>query len=133
MAKAAGRLALLSKAGVAIGGVRVASVKWKGETIDVTDRDSAGVVELLATMATEQITLSVDGVAKDAVLRDIAHGGPGVSKLLTDVTFKYADALSAKDTISGNFMLTEYEESSPYDAACDFTATFVSSGAWVVG
>lgn len=132
MAKAAGRLAVLSKNSVAIGGVRVSTISWAGESIDVTDKDSSGVVELLSVLATEQITLSVEGVTKDAVLRDIAFT-PGTSKMLTDLSFEFADALTAADTITGNFLLTSYEESNPHDDACEFSAEFVSSGAWTLG
>lgn len=132
MAKAAGRDAVLSKNSVAIGGVRVTTISWSGESIDVTDKDSAGVIELLSDLATQQITLSVEGVAKDAVLRDIAFT-PGTSKMLTDLTFQFADALTAADTISGNFMMTSYEEGNPHDDAVEFSCEFVSSGAWTLG
>ena len=103
MAKAPGRLAVLSKNATAIGGVRVTTISWAGEAIDVTDKDSAGIIELLSVLSTEQITLSVEGVAKDAVLRDIALT-PATSKMLTDLSFKFADGLTAADTITGNFL-----------------------------
>lgn len=131
MAKAAGRLAVLAKNSTPIGGVRVTTISWSGETIDVTDKDSNGIVELLSTLASQQITLSCEGVAKDAVLRDIALT-PGTSKLLTDLTFKFADALTAADTIAGSFMMTSYEEGNPHDDATTFSCEFVSSGAWTL-
>jgi len=132
MAKAAGRLAVLSKNNVAIGGVRVTTISWSGETIDVTDADSDGVVELLGELASEQITLSVEGVTKDVVLRAAALAA-GTSRKLTDITFKFADALSAADTISGDFVITSYEEGNPHDDASTFSAEFQSSGAWSIG
>ncbi len=131
MAKAAGRLAALKKNSVVIGGVLVTTVKWAGESIDVTDRDSSGIVELLAAVKTQQITLEVEGIAKDATLRDIAFD-TAAAKLLTDITFAFADALAAKDTIAGNFFLTSYEEGNPHDDAATFKASFVSSGAWTL-
>lgn len=132
MAKAAGRLAVLSKNNVAVGGVRVTTISWSGETIDVTDADSDGVVELLGELASEQITLSVEGVTKDVVLRAAALDA-GTSRKLTDITFKFADALSAADTISGDFVITSYEEGNPHDDASTFSAEFQSSGAWSIG
>ncbi|HCZ00178.1 MAG: hypothetical protein A3D16_12140 [Rhodobacterales bacterium RIFCSPHIGHO2_02_FULL_62_130] len=131
MAKVAGRLAVLSKASTAIGGVRVSTISIANESIDVTDKDSNGVIELLATAATQQVSISVEGVYDDPVLRDIAFG-PGVSPLLTDLTFKFADALTTADTIAGNFFLSSYEEGNPHDDATDFKAEFVSSGAWTL-
>lgn len=132
MAKAAGRLAVLSKAATPIGGVRVTTVSVANEAIDVTDKDSAGIVELLAVAATKQITLKVEGVYKDPVLRDLALNA-AASPLLTDLTFKFADALVAADTISGNFFMTSYEEGNPHDDASTFSAEFVSSGTWTLG
>lgn len=129
MAKAAGRLAVLKKNSVAIGGVKVTTIKGAFEPIDVTDRDSAGIIEVLAAVKTQQITLEVEGLAKDATLRDIAFDTTA-SKLLTDLTFQFADALAAKDTIGGNFFMTGYEEGNPHDDAVEFKASFSSSGAW---
>lgn len=132
MAKAAGRDAVLSKNNVPIAGVRVTTLKVANEPIDVTDRDSAGVVEVLAKASTKQITISVEGVYEDAVLRAIALDAAG-SPLLTDLTFKFADALTAADTVSGNFFMTSYEEGNPHDKEVTFSAEFVSSGAWTLG
>jgi TP901-1 family phage major tail protein len=129
MAKAAGRLAALSKNAIPIGGVRVTSIKWGAEAIDVTDKDSNGIMEVLSLAASQQITLSVEGVYKDPVLRDIAFD-TAASKLLTDITFKFADGLAAKDTITGNFWFGSYEEGNPHDDATDFSAEFTSSGPW---
>lgn len=131
MAKAPGRNAVIYKNAVAIGGVKVTTIKIDNSPIDVTDKDSAGIVELLNVAATRQITLSVEGLYKDPVLRDIAFNA-ATSPLLTDVTFKFADALAAADTITGNFFLTSYEEGNPSDDAVTFSAEFVSSGAWTL-
>lgn len=129
MAKAVGRLAVLSKASVALGGVKVVTIKWAGEAIDVTDRDSSGIIEVLTEAASQQITIDVEGVYKNPTLRDIAFD-PATSKYLTDLTFKFSDALVAKDTISGNFWMGSYEEGNPMDDATSFTASFTSSGTW---
>ncbi len=129
MAKNAGRLAVLSKTATPIAGVRVSTIKWAAESIDVTDKDSAGIIELLAAVASQQITLTCDGVYSSPVLRDIAFD-TAASKLLTDLTFKFGDGLVAKDTISGNFFFGSYEEANPHDAESTFTCEFMSSGAW---
>lgn len=129
MAKAAGRLAVLSKAAVAIAGITSMTIKWGAESIDITDKDSNGITEVLAAVASQQITLSVEGVYTLPVLRDIAFD-PAAPKLLTDLTFKFADAILAKDTIGGNFFFGSYEEGNPHDGAVDFSAEFASSGLW---
>lgn len=129
MAKNVGRLAVLSKNAVPIAGVRVSTIKWGAESIDVTDKDSAGITELLSAVASQQITLSCEGVYSSPVLRDIAFD-TAASKLLTDLTFKFGDALAAKDTITGNFFFSSYEEANPHGAETTFTCEFQSSGPW---
>lgn len=129
MAKNAGRLAVLSKNAVPIAGVRVSTIKGSAEAIDVTDKDSNGFTEMLAAVASQQVTISVEGVYSSPVLRDIWFD-PAGSKMLTDLTFKFGDALAAKDTIAGNFFFASYEEGNPHDAESTFTAEFTSSGAW---
>lgn len=132
MSKAAGRLALLSKNSVALAGVKVVTIKWAAESVDVTDSDSNGIIELLATVKSQQVTIDVEGVYTNPTLRDIAFD-TAQAKLLTDLTFKFSDALTAKDTISGNFFFGSYEEGNPDDGATSFSATFASSGAWTLG
>ena len=129
MAKNAGRLAVLSKNAVPIAGVRVSTIKWGAESIDVTDKDSDGIVELLGVSGTSQLTLEVEGVYEDPVLRDIAMSA-SASQLLTDVTFQFASAVSGADVLTCNWFMTSYEEGNPHDDASTFTASFVSSGSW---
>ena len=129
MAKVAGREAVLLKGGVAIGGIRVTTIKRDSTPIDVTDKDSAGIVELLGVSGTSQLTLDVEGVYEDPVLRDIAMSATA-SQLLTDVTFQFASALSGADVLTCNWFMTSYEEGNPHDDASTFAASFVSSGSW---
>lgn len=131
MAKAAGRKAVVSKNAVAIGGVRVSNVQVDYTPIDVTDNDSLGLQELLGDYGMGVLTFDVEGVAKDPVLRDIAFD-PTISKLLTDMSFKFADALAADDTITGSFFMLNYKEGNDYKEATTFSASFTSSGAWTV-
>ncbi|NBW12558.1 MAG: hypothetical protein EBR82_31485 [Caulobacteraceae bacterium] len=131
MAKAAGRLAVIYKNAVAIAGVQTTTISVKNESIDVTDKDSAGIIEVLSAAKTKQITLKVEGLAADATLRTIAMSATG-SPLITDLTFKFADALTTADILAGNFFMTSYEEGNPHDDAVTFSAEFVSSGTWTL-
>lgn len=131
MAKAPGRLAVLSKGGTPIASVKVTTIKWQATSIDVTDRDSNGIIEVLSVVATQQVTITVEGLYNSPVLRDIAFD-IAQGKLLTDLTFKFSDALAAKDTIAGNFFFSDYEEGNPSDDGTTFSATFTSSGAWTL-
>lgn len=131
MAKAAGRLAVVSKNSVAIGGVRVSNIAVDATPIDVTDNDSAGLQELLAVNGMKVLTFDVEGVAKDVVLREVAMTA-ATSHFLTDMSFKFADGLTAADTITGNFFMTSYKEGNDYKEATTFSASFTSSGAWTL-
>jgi predicted secreted protein len=131
MAKAPGRAAVVSKNATVIGGVRVSNIQVDYTPIDVTDNDSAGLQELLAVYSMGVLTFDVEGVYKDPVLRNIAMT-PGASKLLTDMTFKFADGLTAADVISGNFFMLSYKEGNDYKEGATFSASFTSSGTWTL-
>ena len=131
MAKAPGRLAVVSKNANVIGGVRVTNIQVDYTPIDVTDNDSVGLQELLADYSMGVLTFDVEGVYKDPVLRDIAMT-PATSKLLTDMTFKFADGLTGADVISGDFFLLSYKEGNDYKEAATFSASFTSSEAWTL-
>lgn len=132
MAKAPGRLAVMSKGATPLAGVKVSKISWAGESIDVTDKDSDGVLTVLAALKSQSVTLEVSGIYTSPVLRDIALT-IAQSKLLTDLTFKFSDGLTAADTITGNFFFNSYEEDNPDDEATTFSASFTSSGAWALG
>ena len=133
MGKAAGRKAVVAKNAGAVGGVRVSNIKMDSTPIDVTDKDSSGLQTLLGgtDWATRVLSFDVEGVYTDPVLRDIALD-PAASQTFTDLTFKFADALAAKDTIGGTFFMTNYTEGNPYQEAATFSASFTSSGTWTL-
>jgi len=131
MAKAAGRLATLSKDSTVIGGTRVTNIQVDYTPIDVTDNDSDGLQELLAVSGMSVMTFDVEGVYKDPVLRDIAMD-PTTTQLLTDLTFDFADGGVGSATVSGSFFMLNYKEGNDYKEATTFSASFTSSGAWSV-
>ena len=98
MAKVAGRKQLIKKAGVTIAGVRVTGLSVDSSPIDVTDNDSAGFQQLLADSGLQVLGITVSGVESDRVFRDVALD-TSVSQLLTDLSFVFASALAAKDTL----------------------------------
>lgn len=126
MANDAGRDFLLKKNSTTIASLTVTSVRWQGQPIDVTNKDSAGVQEFLADkFASESMELNVEGYTDDDVLADIGLGSTASAKHLSDVTLNRPNG----DVVSGTFILTNYEESGSHDGAHSFTATLVRSGA----
>lgn len=131
MAKAAGRAIVIAKGGTPIAGVTNSGIKWSGGGIEVTDRDSAGLREFLngTDLESQSLTISVEGMEVDEVIRDL-WTDPTADKMLTDLTFKFADGSAAKDTIGGDFLLVDYDYKGDHKGAVEFSATFESSGAW---
>ena len=131
MAKAAGRTALVKKGATVIGGVRVSNIQVDNTPIDVTDNDSTGLQELLDDYSMSVLSFDVEGVAKDAVLRDIAFT-PATSKMLSDMTFTFGSAEVGADVIAGDFFMLSYKEGNDYKEATTFSCSFTSSGAWTL-
>ena len=129
MAKAAGRTAILEKNNTAIAGIRVLNVQRDTTFIYITDKSDNGFVTLLSganATATSQLTLTVEGLVTDQVLRDIAFT-VATSQVLTDLEFIFTDAA---DVLTGTFAMQNYNEGNSYQEATTFSATFVSSGSW---
>ena len=129
MAKAAGRLAVVSKNAVTLGGVRVMNIQVDNTPIDVTDQDSTGLQTLLAVASMRVLSFDVEGVYTNPTLRDIAMD-PTASQTLSDMTFKFSDGVALKDTIGGTFFMASYKEGNDYKEATTFSASFTSSGTW---
>ena len=129
MAKAAGRLAVVSKNAITLGGVRVMNIQVDNTPIDVTDQDSTGLQTLLAVASMRVLSFDVEGVYTNPTLRDIAMD-PTASQTLSDMTFKFSDGVALKDTIGGSFFMASYKEGNDYKEATTFSASFTSSGTW---
>lgn len=126
MAKNAGRLCLIKKAGTAIAGLLTNSISVAGDPIDIHDKGDLGIVEFLSnTMTNKVLEIGGEGYEEDNILRDIALGADS-GKFLTDITYVFANG----DSISGNFVLTAYSENADRDDGEKFNASFKSNGAW---
>lgn len=126
MAKEIGRTLILQKNNITIASVRSKSFSWAGETVDVTDDDLSGVRELLPVFGSEALEISVEGLTNSAVLQTIALTR-ATSKVLTDISL---ERVGGTFSITGNFMVTSYEESATYNDASTFSCTLQSTGNW---
>jgi len=131
MAKAAGRTALVKKGATVIGGVRVSNIQVDYTPIDVTDNDSTGLQALLDDYSMGVLSFDVEGIEKDAVLRNIAFD-PATSKKITDLTFTFGSAEVGVDVIAGDFFMLNYKEGNDYKEATTFSCSFTSSEAWTL-
>lgn len=128
MAGNVGRADAIKKNDVVIAGIRNKNIAWAGEPIDETSGEDNGIRKLLAEFGQQQLSISGDGVFKDdAIFRSIAYT-IGTSKLLTDITYEFANG----DVISGDVLLTTYDTGSPYNDATTFSFTLEYAGEWTL-
>lgn len=127
MAKQAGRLCVIKKNSVTIGGGRTVSMTVNGAGINVEDQGDEGFQTFLAGIITgRSIELTIDGYEEDQVIRDVALAATSTGQFLDDITFEFPNG----DVISGDFMLSAYSETGAYEDGQTFNATFSSDGAW---
>lgn len=125
MAKASSRDFTISSGGTVIAAVRTKAVRWNGTPIDVTSDDDAGDTTFLAAeFASTTLELSVEGIVDGDVLADAAFSAAHADKHLSNITLERANG----DGISGDFILTSYEETGEYQGSPTFSATLVRNG-----
>lgn len=128
---AVGRKLIIKKADTRIAGLRTASLAWGGESIDLTSGEDNGFRLLDEASGQEQLDISGEGIMKEELFRELALSGS--SKMLEDITIEYPILDSANTTpatMTGNFRLSSFEESAPYNDAITFSYTLESSGEW---
>ena len=128
MAAAAGRAIRIKHdpggGAVVIAGARTDGLTINNTSIDITDKDAAGIVLLLDDIGTKQFSLSVEGVATDSTLGDLAAAA-GAGTSLHD----FEVAVAALKTYSGSFFISDFEYSGAEgDEALTFTCSLTSSG-----
>jgi predicted secreted protein len=121
----AGRNTALTWNGGALLGVRTKSMAANGNAIDITSGEDAGKRLLLAAaVAQDEVNLSLQGVAKDLVLRNAWFAG-GANRQKT-IVMTWADG----SILSGTFQIINYTEGHPYNDAITYQVELQSSGAW---
>lgn len=116
----------LSTAAVGIIGSQNDSISQVNGEIDITDKDDAGYRTLHNDFGLRSLDVTVEGVLKDNQLLDIANSTSG-SVLLTDYTLE----ITGIGTYVCDFWLSSINIGAPSNEGTTFTATFLSSGAFV--
>lgn len=118
-----GRSFIIKKGGTAIAGAKESGITLDGSPVNITDIASGGYRTLASFAGERSLDMSISGVWKDKIVRDLAMG---TNLLLTDITLDFADG----GDLSGDFYLAGYTETGGDADAVTFTATLQSSGAW---
>lgn len=113
-----------------VGGLRATGLTINNETVDISNKDSAGVRELLAQAGTRSFNISGAGVFTDGaayqLLRTSARAG---THLLYQLIFPGS---SNPQTYQGNFAITKLEESGEYNGEMTYSLTLESAGSVTV-
>lgn len=109
---------------VVIAGARTDSVTINNTSIDITDKDAAGIVTLLDDIGTKQFSMSVEGVATESTIGDLAAAA-GAGTALHDFEIDVAGL----KTYSAEWFISDFEYSGAEgDEASTFTCSLTSSG-----
>ena len=132
MGNSSGRAFIMKKGGAAIASALVNALNWTGDPVDVTNKDSAGVVEFLSgVFATQSLELTIEGYTDDDVLAALALSTTDADKFMTDITLERPNELGSTDTIAGTFVMVAYSETAPDGEGVKFNATLQRSGAHI--
>ncbi len=113
--------------GTTVAGMRTTSLTVNGETVDVTNKDSAGARTLLAGAGVSSMSLSAAGILS------------GSAQATTLLGYSLDRSLNAfgiifdnGDAIDGSFQVTQYQAGGEYNKEQTFSITLESSGALTV-
>ena len=120
MPAGAGRNVALTWNAAEILGVREKGITVAGEPIDITSDENDGWRTLLTIAGQNEVTITLAGVTKNNVLKIDFFAGTRTRA----VVITYEDG----GDITGNFYLSNYVETVPYNEAVSFQATLVSTG-----
>lgn len=110
-------------AAVICSGIASKKIKYNGDAIEITSDDDNGFRTFLGASGTKSIDVSIEGVAKDSVLRNLILND---TRMMTDVSLHFSNG----DVISGNFYLASFDEDYQHDDAVKFSAELQTSGAY---
>lgn len=106
-----------------IAALKTASFSNGRNTVDITNKDSAGWRELLGTAAISSATINGSGVFTDAASQESVRAA-NFSGALKNLRFYYG----SNDYIGGAFVITNFEMNGGFDDAQAFSFTAESSG-----
>lgn len=131
MAGGIGRQAIISAGGSVLAGIRTKTLSYAGTSVDISSGEDDGYRLLLAESGRKTVDISIEGVEKDGVLRDLTLGGGDVMFEDFELEWYLNDPVNTtKAKITGTFRLESYEEGQPYEEEVTFSGNLVSSGAW---
>lgn len=104
-------------------GVRTKGYTVTNDYVDVTTDDDDGWRTLLADPGLRSVEVTVSGISSDQVLLgDIMSANVAAKSL-------HVEFPTTTGNLTGNFLISSFEQSGEHDGAVEFSATFMSTGA----
>ena len=108
-----------------VAALRTTTMTVNNESVDITNKDSAGYRTLLEGAGTKSITITCDGVFDDVAVSETIRGYAMANSINTfSLYFPNADTLQA------SFQITSYERGGDHNTEETFSMTLESSGTW---
>ncbi len=107
---------------VTVAGLRTTSLTLNGETVDVTNKDSSAIRELLAGAGVASASISADGVFQDDTQIKAMR-----TAVLAQTIDPYVITYESNDTVSGNFQCTSFETAGDFNGEVTYSVTLESS------
>jgi TP901-1 family phage major tail protein len=113
----------LDGTGGTVAGLQTTGLTINNEMVDVTNKDSAGWRQLLQQAGVQSVTLSASGTADSAATFATLQSYAQVNSI-NPFQMIYGNG----DTVSGQFQVTKFDITGPYNKEQTFTITLESSG-----
>ncbi|MBW1784665.1 MAG: phage tail protein [Deltaproteobacteria bacterium] len=113
-----------TEAFVTIGAARTNSMAINNNPVDDTTMDDAGVQSMIGDAGVQSMTISIDGLFKDAVIEETFRAAA-----LARTTGNFQLLFPNGDDYEAAFVIQDYNRSGSHDGAETFSATLVRSGA----
>jgi len=120
-----GRAMVIDFAATTLVGVRTRGFSISNDYVDVTTDDDIGWRALLDSPGLRAVECTVSGITSSEVLLAaiMASSMDG-----TALSIELPTALATNGTMTGDFLVSSFEQNGDHDGAVEFSATFMSNG-----
>lgn len=108
-----------------VGGLRSTSITMNEEAVDVTNKDSSGIRELLANGGVQSLSISGSGVFTDAASETTLRSAFGATDF-----HNFQVIIPDFGTYTGEFMVASLEYAGEYNGEVTYSITLENSGAF---
>ena len=108
-----------------VGGLRTTDMTLNNESVDITNKDSAGYRQLLEGGGTQSMAISAGGVFTDAVSEETVRG-----KVFSNTIDNYQLQFGNGDKLEGNFQITSYERTGEHAGEETYSVSLESAAAF---